>query len=320
MCGEPTRAHWEALGTTVVLCVTEASALAAARACVERELDAVDRACSRFRPDSELSRLNASAGKRVRLSPLLTEALELAIDAARLTDGELDPTIGRALELCGYDRDWRLLRSASGEPSPPFVTARACDGWQALQFDAARSVIRVPSGVRLDLGATAKAWAADRSAHTAFSATSSGVLVSLGGDIATAGPAPLEGWKIRVTDDHRSKPSAPGQSVAIRSGGLATSSTTVRRWSHAGHTMHHVIDPATGGPVETPWRTVSVAAANCAQANVAATAALLKAYAAPAWLRDMELPARLVAEDGAVTSIGSWPAERRAPRRRRLAV
>jgi FAD:protein FMN transferase len=292
-----------------VLCVTDASALADVRACVERELDAVDRACSRFRPDSELSRLNARAGKQVRLSPLLTETLELAIDAARLTDGDVDPTIGRALELCGYDRDWRLLRSASGEPSPPAITARARDGWQTLEFDAASSLIRVPSGVRLDLGATAKAWAADRSAHAAFSATASGVLVSLGGDIATAGSAPLEGWKIRITDDHRSKPSAPGQTVSIRSGGLATSSTTVRRWSHAGHTMHHVIDPSTGAPAKTPWRTVSVAAANCAQANIAATAALLKAYAAPAWLGDLSLPARLVARDGEVTTIGLWPAE-----------
>lgn len=315
MPSELVQARWEALGSTVVLCVSDASALTGARARVERELEAVEQACSRFRADSELSRLNARSGRRVRVSALFTEALELALGAAELTDGDVDPTVGRALELCGYDRDWRRLTSARGEPDPPALTARARGGWRSVQLDSANLTVEIPAGVRLDLGATAKAWAADRSARAAFDDTAAGVLVSLGGDIATSGPAPLGGWKIRVTDDHRSDPSAPGQTVTIRSGGLATSSTTVRRWSHAGHTMHHLIDPETGAPAKTPWRTASVAAADCAQANIAATAALLRAHAAPAWLDGLGLPARLVANDGQTSTVGLWPAELHARER-----
>jgi thiamine biosynthesis lipoprotein len=112
-----------------------------------------------------------------------------------------------------------------------------------------------------------------------------------------------------VTDDHRSHHSAPGQTVSIHSGGLATSSTIVRRWSHRGHTMHHIIDPDTGAPVRGTWRTVSVAAASCTDANTAATAALVRAEAATAWLDQLALPARLVDAAGDVTTVGDWPAE-----------
>ena len=124
-----------------------------------------------------------------------------------------------------------------------------------------------------------------------------------------SGPAPAGGWRIRVTDDHRSDPSAPGQTVSIPSGGLATSSTAVRRWSHAGRTMHHIIDPATGEPARATWRTVSAAAASCADANIATTAALVRGAPALDWLAELGLPARLVAEDGRVQVVGDWPAQ-----------
>lgn len=310
--------RWQALGSTVVLRVTDAQALARASELVRGELAAIDFACSRFRADSELSRVNACAGRRVRVSPLLVQALQLAIDAARLTEGDVDPTLGHALELAGYDRDWRLLASECGEPEQPAISVRRRSGWQTVELDAASCEVRVPSGVRLDLGATAKAWAADRAASAAFAGTRCGVLVSLGGDIATAGAAPLDGWAIRVTDDHRSDPTAAGQTIAIRGGGLATSSTTVRRWSHGGHTMHHVIDPGTGLPARTPWRTVSVAAADCAQANIAATAALLRGGAAPAWLGELGLPARLQPRRGRAMTVGDWPAPLAPPMRQGL--
>ena len=136
-----------------------------------------------------------------------------------------------------------------------------------------------------------------------------GALVSLGGDIATCGLAPAGGWQIRVTDDHRSDCAAAGQTICIRSGGLATSSTAVRRWRRDGATMHHIIDPRTGAPVRSSWRTASVAAADCTDANIAATAALVRALDAPAWLAGLGLPARLVDWEGNVTTIGSWPAD-----------
>jgi thiamine biosynthesis lipoprotein len=133
--------------------------------------------------------------------------------------------------------------------------------------------------------------------------------VSIGGDIATCGSAPRGGWRIRVTDDHRSDCSAEGQTISIRSGGLATSSTAVRRWDRAGRTMHHIIDPATGAPVRATWRTVSVAAADCTDANIATTAALVRGESAPDWLAGLGLPARLVDREGSVTTLGEWPAE-----------
>jgi thiamine biosynthesis lipoprotein ApbE len=307
--GELASTSWEALGSSVVLRLTDPAALPTARARVESELDAIDRACSRFRPDSELSRVNARAGRPVQASPLLIEALEVALRAAELTGGDVDPTVGRALELAGYDRDWRLLRAPLDEPEPPAISARVKAGWRTVALDRPTSSIRIPRGVRLDLGATAKAWAADRAAAAAAAASGCGVLVSLGGDIATSGPAPPSGWWIRVTDDHRSDSSAPGQTISISSGGLATSSTAVRRWSHGGHTMHHIIDPGTGTPVRTSWRTVSVAAADCAEANIATTAALVRSDAAPEWLAGLGLPARLVGWDGRIRTVGDWPVD-----------
>jgi thiamine biosynthesis lipoprotein ApbE len=332
-------ATWEALGTSVVLRLTDPEALEIARATVELELDAIDRACSRFRADSELSRVNRAGGRPVRVSPLLMEALTVALRGAELTDGDVDPTLGRALELAGYDRDRLLLTPPHGEPPPcaaherhgalesrggtdllgepeqhgepechTAIVARMISGWRSVVLDHARSTVRVPSPVRLDLGASAKAWAADRAAERAARASDCGVLVSIGGDIATHGEAPVGGWRIRVTDDCRGEPSAPGQTVSIVSGGLATSSTAVRRWSHGGHTMHHIIDPTTQAPAETVWRTVSVAAACCADANIATTAALVRSRGATPWLERVGLPARLLDRDGTVTTVGSWPA------------
>ncbi len=270
-------AVWEALGTSVVLRVTDSGALPRARAAVEQELDAIDRALSRFREDSELSRANAHAGRSLKGSPLIIDALELALRAAELTDGDVDPTLGRALELIGYDRDHRDLPAPAGEPRPAgALRARSRAGWRAVNVDRANGAFRTAPGVKLDLGATAKAWAADRSADAAALAGGCGVLVGVGGDIATSGPPPGGGWPIRVTDDHRSDPSAEGQTVWIHSGGLATSSTTVRRWSQRGRTMHHILDPHTGMPAESAWRTVSAAAASCADANIATTAAIVQ--------------------------------------------
>jgi thiamine biosynthesis lipoprotein len=334
--GAPVAARWEALGTSAVLLVTDPRALERARAIVERELAEIDRACSRFRPDSDLQRVNAGAGRFVRVDGLLVEAVEVALRAAELTDGDLDPTVGNALVLAGYDRDWALLEKRADEPGRagrlgdgpastlsggmraakqpdragrPAIRARVTPGWRTIEIDRQHAAIRVPAGVRLDLGATAKAWAADRAADAVHVATGVASLVSLGGDIATAGAAPGDGWRIHVTDDHRSTPDAPGQTIEIACGGIATSSTAVRRWRHRGRRMHHIIDPATGVPVTGIWRTASVAAETCLDANIASTAALIRDDSAPAWLERLGLPARLVRTDGAVRLVSGWPAQ-----------
>jgi thiamine biosynthesis lipoprotein len=315
------RATWEALGTSVVLQVTEPSALARAREMVEGELAAVDRACSRFRPDSDLSRVNGARGRFVRVDPLLIEAMQVALRAAELTEGAVDPTLGRALVLAGYDRDWRLMEadrrelrgSAEKMSDPPpavprqLIRAQVRSGWKTIEMDHERAMLRVPDGIELDLGATAKAWAADRASWAVHDATGAGVLVALGGDIATAGLAPKGGWRVRVTDDHRSGPETSGQTVSISSGGLATSSTTVRRWRRGDRAMHHIIDPATGEPTTGRLRTVSVAAADCADANIASTAAIVRGAHAREWLDSLGLPARLVDRVGGVGRVCEWP-------------
>jgi thiamine biosynthesis lipoprotein len=302
---------WRALGTTAVL-RAPAEQMTGARRAVEAELEAIDSAASRFRPDSELSRLNRAAGSWTAVSPLLLQALALGIRGAALTDGAVDPTLGGELRGLGYDRDFaqlahlpanRLLQFAV-DPDQRSRRSR----WLEIELCEDPPGVRVPAGVQIDLGATAKALAADRAAVAAHTATGAGVLVSLGGDIATAGACPDGGWTIHVTDDHRCEVSDIGQTVTIGNGGLATSSLVVRRWEHAGRDHHHILDPETGRPVDPHWRTASVAAADCADANIASTAAIVLGERATAWLAERQLPARLVALDGAVTQLGGWPA------------
>jgi thiamine biosynthesis lipoprotein len=301
------RASFRALGTTAVVVATDPSGLEPARRAVEEVIEDFDRACSRFREDSELSKLNGAEGEPVRASPLLIDAVAAALRAARLTDGDVDPTVGKALIALGYDRDFEAL--AGGRRPPGRASIAAVPGWQTVFIDPEASTIHVARGVVLDLGATAKALAADRAAARAATAAGCGVLVSLGGDISLAGAPPEEGWRIRVTDDHRAGVSAPGQWIMLRSGGLATSSTTVRTWETEAGSAHHLLDPATSHPVSGAWRTVSVTAATCLDANIASTAAIVRGGRAPEWLDSIGLPSRLVTTEGTVRHVAGWPSE-----------
>jgi thiamine biosynthesis lipoprotein len=301
------RAVFEALGSTAVVAVAGAAGLEAARTAVNEILDEFDRTCSRFRDDSELCRLNASPGEALPASPLLLEAVSASLWAAELTDGDVVPTVGEALVALGYDRDFAAV--GAGAPATAAVKIAPVPAWRTVQVDREAGTIRIGRGVKLDLGATAKALAADRAAAAAHDASGSGVLVSLGGDLSISGAAPGEGWPIRVTDDHRSDMTAPGQSITLHQGGLATSSTTVRRWRTSAGEAHHLVDPATGQPVRSCWRTVSVTARTCLEANVAATAAIIRGASSVAWLEELGLPSRLVDVDGRVRHIVGWPTE-----------
>ncbi len=294
-------------GTTAVLLVSAPRELKQARGILDAELAAVDRACSRFRPDSELSALNAAGGAAIRISQLFAEILSAALRAARITGGDVDPTCGAALTGLGYDRDFAEVQAAGDMPPRLTGTVSPVPGWHNVHLDRTSRRARLSRGAQLDLGATAKAWAADRCAGTAAARLDCAVLVSLGGDIAAAGPAPDGGWRVRVTDDHAAPPGEPGQTVTILSGGLATSSTTVRAWTVGGRHVHHIINPATGEPAASCWRTVSVAAGSCVDANTASTAAIIRSAAALPWLHDIGLPARLVREDGSVEMTAGWP-------------
>jgi thiamine biosynthesis lipoprotein ApbE len=298
-------ASWRALGTLVQLVVTEPRCLARARRLLAGDLAEVDVACSRFRADSEIRALRG--GPRTELSPLLAEAIAVALRAARLTDGDVDPTVGAAMSAVGYDRDFDKLQAAGPGIA---LTVRTVPGWREVHLDG-RS-LTMPAGVQLDLGATAKAWAADRSAARIADRIGCGVLVSLGGDIAVAGPPPDGGWRIRVQDvtgPAGETPQGPYALIAIRDGGLATSSTAARRWQRGGDVLHHILDPRTGLPAEPVWRTVSVAAGSCADANAASTAAVIRGRRALGWLARLGLPARLVDAAGAVFTVAGWPDE-----------
>ena len=303
-------ATFPALGTTAVVVVTDAAALPAARGLLEHELERIDVACSRFRPDSELAIANAAAGREVAVSKLFAEALQVGLDAARDTDGLVDPTLGAQLRAVGYDRTYALVRVRDSWKFIP--KPHSPDAWREVELDVARGLVRVPPGIELDLGATAKALAADRAAHAIAEETGGGTLVSLGGDLAVCGEPPPGGWCVRIADDHRLPPETPGPRVLIAGGGLATSSTAVRSWSTDRGQAHHLLDPASGLPASGPWRTVTVAAGSCVEANVASTAAIVLGHDAPDWLARRGLPARLAGNDGSLSYVAGWPADAEA--------
>jgi thiamine biosynthesis lipoprotein len=293
-----------ALGTTASLVLADAGDIAAAELLLRAEIAAIDAACSRFRRDSELTWLHDNAGTEVTVSPLLAEAIGVALRAGRITGGLVDPTVADAVAGLGYDKDFADLdRDSAAAVRRP----RPAPGWQRVAFDERRRLVQLPRTVGLDLGATAKALAADRAARRIVAAVGGGVLVDLGGDIGTAGTAPDGGWRIGVGDDHRAAHTDPDATVTIRSGGLATSSTTVRNWRRAGRTVHHIVDPRTGDVAVRAWRTVSVAAGSCVDANIASTAAIVLGWSAPGWLTEAGLPARLVSDDGDVVTVAGWP-------------
>jgi thiamine biosynthesis lipoprotein ApbE len=297
-----------ALGTFATLLVADPGVLPAARELLGEELAAMDSACSRFRADSELRRVCAAGGRSVRVSALFAEALSVALAAARLTGGDVDPTCGQALVSLGYDRDFATARQDTGVLRAP---VQAAGGWRGVQLDAERQEVTVPEGVLLDLGATAKALAADKAAARIEARTGSGVLVNLGGDIVVGGPPPSGGWLVGVADDATFDSTTGNveqhQVVVIADGGLATSSVLGRAWRRGAQRLHHIIDPRTGMPVKSCWRTVTVAAASCVDANIASTAAILRGAGAVDWLERLGLPSRLVRHDGHVVAVGGWP-------------
>ena len=313
--GHEAAASWRAIGTAVHLLVTELRALGPARRLLREDLAALDAACSRFRADSEIVALDHASGDGrgwtgpVQVSPLLAGALAVALRAARRTGGDVDPTVGNALSAAGYDRDFALVQR---DGPPVRLTVRSVPGWRQIELDKESGLLSLPTGTRLDLGATAKAWAADRAAARIAGELGCGVLVNLGGDIAVAGTVPDGGWRVRVQDvtgPPEEPPAGPSAVVAIRSGGLATSSTAARRWHRGGDVLPHLLDPRSGQPAALVWRTVSVAAATCTDANMASTAAIIRGEAALAWLAELGFPARLVAESGAVVTLGGWPSD-----------
>ena len=225
---------------------------------------------SRFRPTSELCRLNDAAGAPVVVSPETFDLVERAVDAWRFTGGRYDPTILPALLAAGYDRSFDELAITDAAPPGEPVPAPGCAG---IVLDRIVHAIRVPEGVALDLGGIGKGYAADLVARELLGDGGGGVLVNLGGDLRAMGESPTpHGWVIDVDD-----PLATGATglLALATGAVATSTRLRRAWTRGGREMHHLVDPRTGLPGAAGIASVTVIAGDAWRAEVLAKAAFL---------------------------------------------
>lgn len=297
---------FRAIGTTATVVVRDVAVADVAECTLAGEVEAIDLACSRFRADSELQLVHDSAGRTVKVGALLFEALDVALRVAERTGGAVDPTIGNAIAALGYDAD---LGAVTSRPAAPARALGTVAGYAHVQLNHRDRSVRIPHGVRLDLGSTAKALAADRAAARIAETIGDGALVSLGGDVAVAGPAPAGGWAIGIARESSTPAAHVDQVVAITHGGLASSATSVRAWCTGDRHVHHIVDPRTGDCVEPYWVMVSATGSNCVEANLVSTAAIVWGEQALDKLSGFGQAARLVRFDGEVLSVNGWPQE-----------
>lgn len=304
-----TSRSFRAIGTTATVVVQDQQSADTAARILTSELDALDQACSRFREDSELQVVHAQAGRPVEVSDLLFEALHVAVDAAQRTHGAVDPTVGNAMAALGYDADLDEVRARPAAPAPALGSVA---GYGHVHLNATDRTVRIPRGVRLDLGSTAKALAADRAAAKIARTVGQGVLVSLGGDVAVSGSPPPGGWAVGIARESATPADEVDQVVAITQGGLASSATSVRTWKAGDREVHHILDPRTGDAAAPYWVLVSATGASCVDANLVTTAAIVWGRDALDQLAAFDQSVRLVRADGEVFSVNGWPSEQAA--------
>lgn len=290
---------WTDWSCTVRVTVDEPSSLQQAAALTASLMFDVAAAIDRFDPESDVSRANRRAGTLTPVSRLCRQIVYRALQLAEETGGACDPTVGAHVVAAGYDRDIADVRGQPGVTVDPVALRRP--NWRAVRLNSRVDLLTVPDGITLDLGAVGKAWTADEAARRIALVLECSALVEIGGDLAVAGPR--ESWQVSVSE----RAGETGQQMTLEAGGLATSSTTVRRWDAAGESAHHIVDPRTGRPSDSPWRSVSVWAATAAQANAWSTASIVLGDGVVAMLDERGLPARLVDHDGRVSFVGGWP-------------
>ncbi len=290
---------WTDWSCTVRVAVDEPSSLQQAAALTASLMFDVGAAIDRFDPESDVSRANQRAGRLTPVSRLCRQIVHRALQLAEETDGACDPTVGAHVVAAGYDRDIADVRDHPGVAADP--AALRPPSWRAVRLDSRFDLLTVPEGITLDLGAVGKAWTADEAARRITLALGCSALVEIGGDLAVAGPR--QSWQVVVSE----RAGGTGQQMTLESGGLATSSTVVRRWDSPGEPAHHIVDPRTGRPSDSPWRSASVWAGTAAQANAWSTASIVLGDDVVAMLEERGLPARLVDRDGHVSFAGGWP-------------
>lgn len=300
-----TSAIWTDWSCRVRVAVTRPDSLTAAKQQVVALMADVALSADRFSPRSDVSRVNRAAGRLVPVRRRTMELLDVALAAADESNGAVDPTIGAHLLRAGYAEDITVVRDLLVVTDDDASLPRA--DWTSVRLDRTLLLAGLPTGVRLDLGATAKAWTADVAARHVARSLDTAVLVEIGGDVAVAGSRSRP-WQVQVSE----RSGEPGQRVGLDHGGIATSSTISRRWRTTAGAAHHVIDPRTGRPADGPWRTVTVWAPTAVGANTASTAALVLGDDAVTHLRGLDVAARLVSRDGTVEHVGDWPGETRA--------
>jgi thiamine biosynthesis lipoprotein len=292
-------------GTTVGAWTTDPALVDAVLDHLRAWVEEVEAGCSRFRGDSDISRANAGAGAPVAVGRTLIDATAAAIRMAELTDGLCDPTVGNAVIGAGYDRTFEDVVAHGPGPEGP---AQPGGAWRALRLDPEASTITVPDGFRLDLGGSAKGWAVDVALRALDESVlaghpGAGICISAGGDLAVAGTPPAPGWPVAVREHLDAAGDDDAQLFLVR-GAVATSGATARRWQRGEAIGHHIIDPRSGRPGQSPWRLVTVFSDSCLVADAAASTAWLLGRAAPDWLAGLGLGGRLVDAGGAVVTAG----------------
>lgn len=296
------QSSFRSLGTSCQVLVTDPAVLDQATELATKHLAELDAAASRFRDDSEVSKLarKAQKGPASHLASfVLADYLRAALEMAELTDGIVDPSVGSAVVASGYDADMDLVRASDGARGGAAV---AVPGWQSISIDDL-GMISVPQGMLIDLGATAKAHAADTIARRLAARYRGGFLVNLGGDIAISGEIPVDGWHIGVQ-------LADGtEAQVIRSDGAAvcTSSTQLRTWLSDAGQRHHIVDPRTGESAAAVWASVTCVAPSAIVANAMSTAAIVLGEQAPQWLEAKGVTARLDPVSGSPIFVNGWP-------------
>jgi FAD:protein FMN transferase len=262
--------------------------------------EAWEQALSRFRADSEVSRLNAGSGRPFAAGPILLQAVVAACEAARRTRGLFDPTLVDQLEAAGYDRTFAEVAPEQPRRELP---ARPGGGWREIEVDLARETVTLPPGTRIEFGGIGKGLAVDAAVDLLRARGVGCAAVDAGGDLSVLGVPPgAESWPVAVETGEED------ETVSLHRGALATSSTLGRRWFQGAALRHHLIDPRDGRPAAGGVRSVTVAAPTCERAEIdAKVALLLGAGLAIDYLERSAVTGLVVLDDGRRLRAAGWP-------------